>query len=37
VLDPALTRQVLADDLARLSTRQPPPPEHRPLSYWSTC
>jgi acetyl-CoA carboxylase carboxyltransferase component len=37
VIDPALTRQVLADDLARLSTRQPPPPEHRPLSYWSTC
>jgi acetyl-CoA carboxylase carboxyltransferase component len=37
VIDPALTRRVLADDLERLSTRKAPPVERRPLSYWSTC
>jgi acetyl-CoA carboxylase carboxyltransferase component len=37
VIDPASTRQVLADDLGHMATRQPPPLERRPLSYWSTC
>ena len=37
IIDPATTRAVLAADLARLSTRRVPPPEQRPLSYWSTC
>jgi len=37
VIDPATTRRVLAEDLGRLATRRPSPPEQRPLSYWATC
>ena len=37
VIDPADTRVVLAEDLRRLSTRQPRPPTSRPLSTWATC
>jgi len=37
IIDPALTRQTLAEDLERLSNRVIPPPEQRPLSYWPTC
>jgi len=37
VIDPADTRVVLAHDLARLSTRQVPPPSRRPLATWATC
>jgi acetyl-CoA carboxylase carboxyltransferase component len=37
VIDPATTRRTLAEDLDRLAGRRAPPPERRPLSYWSTC
>ncbi len=37
IIDPADTRRVLAEDLDMLSTRDVPPPESRPLSYWPTC
>jgi acetyl-CoA carboxylase carboxyltransferase component len=37
VIDPVTTRRVLAEDLGRLATRRPVPPERRPLAYWSTC
>ncbi|MBT6277422.1 MAG: hypothetical protein HOI95_25230 [Chromatiales bacterium] len=37
VIDPAQTRQVLADDLGRLANRRVPPLRERPLSYWPTC
>ena len=37
IIDPALTRLILAEDLERLSHRAVPPPESRPLSYWPSC
>jgi len=37
VIDPAVTRVVLAEDLARLSTREPRPHARRPLATWATC
>ena len=37
VIDPADTRVVLAQDLARLATRQVRAPQRRPLSTWATC
>ena len=37
VIDPADTRVVLAQDLARLATRQVRAPHRRPLSTWATC
>jgi acetyl-CoA carboxylase carboxyltransferase component len=37
IIDPAMTRVILGEDLERLSHRVVPPPESRPLSYWPTC
>ncbi|NNL86550.1 MAG: hypothetical protein HKP27_12905, partial [Myxococcales bacterium] len=37
IIDPAETRRILAEDLDMLATREIPPPESRPLSYWPTC
>jgi hypothetical protein len=37
IIDPALTRRVLAADLARLAHRPLPPPEARTLASWPTC
>ena len=37
IIDPATTRQVLARDLALLTSRQVPAPDERPLRYWPTC
>jgi len=37
IIEPAATRQILARDLAQLAGRPVPPPDERPLSYWSTC
>lgn len=37
IIDPAMTRQVLARDLALLAGRRPVPVEARPLSRWPTC
>lgn len=37
IIDPALTRMVLAEDLENLANRVIPPPEQRPLSFWPTC
>ena len=37
VIDPAETRRVLADDLARLAHRRVPPPEARILAGWPSC
>lgn len=37
VIDPAETRAILAEDLARLALRPLPPPTARPLALWPTC
>ena len=37
IIDPALTRLVLAEDLNRLANRPLPPPEKRPLTWWPSC
>jgi acetyl-CoA carboxylase carboxyltransferase component len=37
IIDPAITRLVLAEDLGRLAGRAIPAPESRPLSWWPTC
>jgi methylmalonyl-CoA decarboxylase subunit alpha len=37
VIDPALTRAVLARDLGLLAGREPVAPHRRPLSSWATC
>ena len=37
IIDPASTRAVLADDLARLAHREVRPPAARLLSHWSSC
>ncbi|MFN0092056.1 MAG: acyl-CoA carboxylase subunit beta [Acidimicrobiales bacterium] len=37
IIDPALTRRVLAEDLARLAARPLPPPEARTLASWPSC
>ena len=37
IIDPALTRQILADDLRMLGNRPLPLPEDRLLASWPTC
>ena len=37
IIDPALTRQILAEDLARLSVRPLPAPQARVLASWPSC
>jgi acetyl-CoA carboxylase carboxyltransferase component len=37
VIDPATTRQVLAQDLGRLAGREVRPAHERPLAAWPTC
>ena len=37
IIDPALTRVVLAEDLNRLANRPLPPPAERPLTWWPSC
>lgn len=37
IIDPSLTRVILAEDLNRLANRPLPPPAARPLTWWPTC